>query len=220
MDSINKINEENMLLNNIILLCENYVIETCKKYNIDKSHDISHSRDVLKYANIMINNRNLTFLQKKIITICALLHDMCDEKYIDINIGCKQISNFLSNNNIVSTDVIELILNIVKTMSYSKVKKNGYPIFNNDEIELCYHIIRNADLLSAYDPDRCINYHYNNILKDKKNKQQSIISMIELFDNRVFKYISDGYINLPDAIKIAKKLEFDAKLYINKYYDI
>ena len=41
-------------------------------------------------------------------------------------------------------------------MSYSKVNKNGFPELGN--YQLCYNIVREADLLASYNIDRCIIY--------------------------------------------------------------
>ena len=47
-----------------------------------------------------------------------------------------------------------LINKIITTMSYSKVKKDGFPVFENMDHYWVYHVVREADLLSAYDFDR------------------------------------------------------------------
>jgi len=56
----------------------------------------------------------------------------------------------------MSSSDLEIIGKIIGTMSYSKVKANGYPELG--EYQLAYHIVREADLLAAYDIDRCIIY--------------------------------------------------------------
>lgn len=70
----------------------NFIINTTNKFKIDESHGLKHSLDVLKYSNILLNKelKNTTYLKpdelykfKKIIYSCALLHDMCDKKYMD-----------------------------------------------------------------------------------------------------------------------------------------
>ena len=39
-----------------------------------------------------------------------------------------------------------LINKIITTMSYSKVKKDGFPVFENMDHYWAYHVVREADL--------------------------------------------------------------------------
>jgi hypothetical protein len=77
--------------------------------------------------------------------------------------------------------------NIIGTMSYSKVKANGYP--NLEKFQLAYHIVREADLLSAYDIDRCIIY---GMYVEKLDYDKALKRAIELFESRILKYRSDN----------------------------
>ena len=54
----------------------------------------------------------------------------------------------------ITKDEIQIVKNIVAKMSYSTVKKNGFPKFN--DYQSAYHIVREADLLSAYSFDRAM----------------------------------------------------------------
>ena len=51
---------------------------------------------------------------------------------------------------------MDVIGDIIGSMSYSKVKKNGFPELGDYQTE--YNIVREADLLAAYDIDRAIIY--------------------------------------------------------------
>ena len=51
----------------------------------------------------------------------------------------------------IASEKLDIIFQIITTMSYSTVKKNGFPSLN--EYQLAYHIVREADLLAAYDID-------------------------------------------------------------------
>ena len=77
---------------------------------------------------------------------------------------------------------------IIQTMSYSKVKMNGYPKLH--EYQLAYHIVREADLFTSYDFNRCIIYNmfHNNPTHDYN---QAVKSAIKVFENRVLKMIDD-----------------------------
>ena len=57
-----------------------FILMISKKYNIDESHDISHSMDVLHFANDIYEQQVYLYPPlkdyKNVIQICALLHDM------------------------------------------------------------------------------------------------------------------------------------------------
>jgi hypothetical protein len=73
----------------------------------------------------------------------------------------------------------------METMSYSTVKKYGYPDLG--DYQMAYHIVRESDLLSSYDFDRSIIYHMNK----GNNLTKSYTNALELFDDRVFNYNND-----------------------------
>jgi len=165
-----------------------YVVETSKTFNIDESHALKHSMEVFSYTKKIYDSEIIKnpFLenQKQLIFMAAIGHDMCDKKYMNEKEGVIRYQKYL-NELMTSTD-LEIMGKIISTMSYSKVKVNGYPDLG--EYQLAYHIVREADLLSAYDIDRCIIYKmysdnllYNDALKDA----------IQLFDTRVFQMRND-----------------------------
>jgi hypothetical protein len=82
---------------------------------------------------------------------------------------------------------IDVTKQIISTMSYSTVKKNGYP--NLGKYQMAYHIVREADLLTAYDFDRCMIY---NMYRIGGNFQDSYDNALNLFENRVWKHNEDG----------------------------
>jgi hypothetical protein len=84
-----------------------------------------------------------------------------------------------------STD-LEIVSTIVSSMSYSTVKLKGYPDLG--EYQLAYHIVRESDLLSAYDIDRCIVY---GMMKENLSYTDSIKRALELCEIRILKYRSD-----------------------------
>ena len=141
----------------------NFITRTCNKFSIDESHGLKHSMDVFKYSQRIINSeiklQPILKDQKRIIYTSALLHDMCDNKYMDEKYGLNRIREFITLSLNYDSKEVETICNIISTMSYSKVKKNGFPIM--DEYQSAYNIVREADLLTAYDIDRCIVYNMN-----------------------------------------------------------
>jgi hypothetical protein len=177
-----------------------------KKYNIDSSHSEIHSMDVLNYANTIYEFESVKYPflrdQKNVIYYSAVLHDMCDKKYMDINEGMDEINNYFSGK----IDPIDMYFTekIIKTMSYSYVKKHGFPSLG--DYQQSYNIVREADLLSSYDFDRSIVYHMN-----KGNSfLDSYENAIELFDKRVFKYKSDNLFLSDKSLKISEELTIKA----------
>ena len=191
-----------------------YVIRTSKLYNFDESHALKHSMDVYNFANkIYESEKELNpFLenQKEIIYVSAIIHDMCDKKYMSEIDGIKMIKTYLSNY--MSLQNIEVISNIILTMSYSKVKLNGYPDIG--EYQLAYHIVREADLLSSYDINRSIIY---SMYKENNNDyDKALQSSIDLFDTRISKYIdNDLFItnySKNEALILHKNAEIDVEI--------
>ena len=169
----------------------NLVLILSSKHNIDESHGIMHSMNILHYTNILYeselyscpNIRN----QEKMIYVTAILHDMCDKKYMNETEGINVICNFLEDKTFLNKEEIEMSKKIITTMSYSKVKKDGFP--NLGHFQKAYHIVREADLLTGYDFDRAIIYHMKN---NGDNYLQAFNSASRLFNNRVFKHNEDN----------------------------
>lgn len=166
----------------------NYVINTTHKLNIDESHGLKHSLEVLNYAEEIYNSEVIKYpfleKQKEIIYTSAILHDMCDKKYMDQEKGVEMIKNHMKNH--MNKEQLEVMEKIISTMSYSTVKKNGFPELG--EYQLAYHIVREADLLSAYDIDRCLIYSLN---FEKLDYFNALKRVVEITNNRILTYRSD-----------------------------
>ena len=164
-----------------------FVLRMSNKYKIDASHSEVHSMDVLHFANsIYTSERNMfPYLNKQINVIytSAILHDMCDKKYMDQTHGLEEIQDFLKYK--LSQEEIYYSIKIMETMSYSTVKKNGYPDLG--DYQMAYHVVREADLLSSYDFDRSVIYHMNK----GNDLTSSYRNALELFHDRVFNYNTD-----------------------------
>lgn len=175
-------------LTNLINHAFHYVIETSETYKIDESHALKHSMEVYGFAKKIYESERIEnpYLeeQQHIIYMAAIGHDMCDKKYMNEKEGIQKYNFFLSEN--MSSNDIEVTGKIIETMSYSKVKVNGYP--NLNEYQLAYHIVREADLLTAYDIDRCIIY---GMYVEKLNYYDALKRAIKLFESRVLTYKSD-----------------------------
>lgn len=176
---------QKMLLSKLI----KFVIYTCGKYSIDESHGLPHSMNVLCYANKIfeeeIYKKPYIEKQERLIYVSAILHDMCDKKYVNEDEGIIQIEDFLKDK--LEKYEIDATKKIISTMSYSKVKKNGFPDLNI--YQTAYHIVREADLLTAYDFDRSMIYHMKTSNADLKTAYENAR---HLFMKRVLKHNEDN----------------------------
>lgn len=195
----------------------NFVLLTSAKYNIDESHGLSHSMDVLHNAHKIYENEvplNPYLLQQEnIILTSAALHDMCDKKYMNEYEGIKLIEDFLKDK--LDNEEIEITKKIITTMSYSTVKKNGFPSLG--VYQHAYHIVREADLLSAYDFDRCMIYNMN---KSNSTIEYAFNDSYNLFQNRVLKHNKDGLLLTDYSIRKSHILENKAMTRIDQWRKI
>ena len=176
-------------LANIVNHAFNYVILASKIYNIDESHALKHSMDVFHTTNKIYNSEVKKFpyieTHREIIYSAAILHDMCDKKYMSQEQGIDNMKKYMCEF-MIETD-LDISSKIISSMSYSTVKKYGYPDLK--EYQLAYNIVREADLLTSYDVDRCIIY---GMMVENLNYDESVKRAISLFDNRTLKYRSDN----------------------------
>jgi HD superfamily phosphodiesterase len=179
------------------------------KYNIDESHGLSHSMNVLNFANNIFESEKVVkpYLNsyEHIIYAAAALHDMCDKKYVDEKEGVGEISEFLQHSINYTPEDINAVQAIVTTMSYSKVKKEGFPELG--VFQPSYHIVREADLLSAYDFDRCMIYKMKT---QKMSLEDAFINADDLFQKRIFKHNEDKLFVTDYSKKLSKSLELVA----------
>ena len=190
-----------------------YVLITISKYNIDESHGLSHAMNSLTYANSIFEKE---VIQKpyirpheKVIYVSSILHDMCDKKYMNQQEGIQDISKFISSiedENSLTPNEIKVVENIIGTMSYSYVKQNGFP--DHGEYQTAYNIVREADLLCAYDFDRCMMYHL--FTAENSNIDTAFCEANKLFDKRMFKHYDDGLFTTKYALENYQSLELGA----------
>jgi hypothetical protein len=201
-----------LTLFNLINAGFRYVVETSKLYNIDESHALKHSMEVYGLAKKIyeteVLKNSILEQQQAIIFMAAIGHDMCDKKYMDEKEGIRKYQDYLSEY--MSRTDLEIMGQIIGTMSYSKVKVNGFPELG--EYQTAYHIVREADLLAAYDIDRCIIY---TIYRDNCNYTDALKLALELFDNRVFRMRQDWLFKTvyskKESLKMHKKAKKDVE---------
>ena len=194
-----------------------YVIDTSNHFKIDESHALKHSMEVYGFAKRIyeseVKNNPQLEQQSEIIYMAAIGHDMCDKKYMDEKEGIERYKNYLTSY--MSPDDLEVMGKIIGTMSYSKVKVNGYPDLG--KYQLAYHIVREADLLAAYDIDRCIMY---SIHKDSNEYSKALKIALELFDNRVFRMRQDRLFKTKYSRNESLKLHKKAKKEVDSLKNI
>ncbi len=166
-----------------------FIMATTQSKSLDESHGVMHSFNTLHYAQNIFENEKLTHSDliphERVVYVASALHDMCDKKYMNESEGIDRIDNMLKEH--ISDKEIKAVHDIVGTMSYSKVKKKGFPDLG--KYQSAYHVVREADLLCAYDFDRALIYH----MYHKNNDfQEAYQESMKLFKNRVFKHEKDN----------------------------
>lgn len=174
--------------------------------NIDESHAVGHSMNVLHHAhNIYINSLHMYPIlkeQEPIIYTSSIIHDMCDGKYTNVTDGLRNIHEFLNYKMPIKD--IHVIEDIITKMSYSYVKQHGFPELG--KYQMAYHIVREADLLSSYDMNRAIIYK----MYDGLTVEASMIDSYNLFNNRVLKYLDDGLFITDYSKRKAEEMQQEA----------
>ena len=136
---------------------------------------------------------------------------MCDYKYMEEQIGIDRIVSLLETLAIPS-DSTNSIIKIITNMSYTKVKVKGLAKFENPIDQLAYNIVREADLLTAYDFDRSVIYA---MLNKNMSWIESIKETKRYFKTRVLLQILDGLFVTKYGLSKANELHDQA---INKIF--
>lgn len=172
-----------------------FCASVCRTQGIDSSHDEYHMARVARMTERLneLCGRTIGQDEKDVMILSAFTHDLCDHKYTDVSAGLEVIDRWLESQPI-SEEQRRAVCYIVSTMSYSKVKKYGYPP-DLGKWTLAYHHTRIADLIDAYDIDRCYKYQsHKHPDMDEGSKWRAVI---QVFETRVLTQ-KDEYI-LPVA---------------------
>lgn len=163
-----------------------------EKYGIDESHGLSHSLSTLGFAQEIYRSELRTApelrAQETVILAAAVLHDLCDKKYVDEQEGVAEICRHMRAHSSIDEPSLAAVVRIITSMSYSTVKKRGFPQ-HLGELRLAFHVVREADLLAAYDMDRCV------VFGMKVNRLPHSAALREarqLYAARIEKYLGDG----------------------------
>jgi hypothetical protein len=132
---------------------------------------------------------------------------------MDESYGKTLISDYIKD--LVTPNELDISLKIISTMSYSTIKKNGFPSLGT--YQLAYNIVHEADLLDSYDFERCVVYQ---MLRNNDTYNDSINNALNLFDNRVLKYLDEKLFTTSYGKICAYKLHKNAVLNIKKIIKI
>jgi hypothetical protein len=138
------------------------------------------------------------------------LHDTCDKKYRDEAAGLLEIRDFLTP--IMPPSQISETIRIIENMSYSKVTKYGMP--NMGEYQTAFNVVREADLLDAYDFDRSMIYHMQ---RNRKPMNEAYKDAVDLFETRVLRHETDGLLFTKYAIRRHPELSINAKIRMGQW---
>ena len=190
-----------------------FVFSTVKKFNMDESHGLSHAFQVLHHSHNILESLlpTIPYLEKhrNIVYTSALVHDLCDRKY-NPDVGLQSIQDFLQTETDLSTVETEMVVKIIKTMSYSKVKKHGFPDLG--VYQWAYHIVREADLLAAYDVDRAIIYNMHHV---DQSWDKGVTHMVNLCETRFFKHHEDKLFITEYSKNLSQLYEEEARTRMN-----
>jgi hypothetical protein len=182
-----------------------YVEHICKKYKIDESHDLRHAKDCVAFAEKLLEPDSSD--QERMITLyAAALHDTVDKKYVPIAEGSAQVFMFLYAIGLNDVE-ITAILNIITTMSYSYLnqrRKAGLPLPDHGVWDRAFHIVRHADLLCSYRVER--SFHYQKRITPELSTKECWDKVEQLFENRMMRYVHEGWIILPKALALVGPL--------------
>ena len=208
-----KIDIKNFIVNRhtmdfLLDACFRCVQQLCVVYQIDESHAMKHAMSVLSYTvQSYLYHSNCPELrsQQRVLYAAAVVHDMCDKKYVEEAEGLQAIHDHL--HLYFTPEEFNQLCHIITTLSYSTVRIRGYPQLH--EWQLAYHIVREADLLASYDIDRCILY---GIYREQLPYSEALTRATAMYHNRVMRYIVDGVFVTEYGISKAHELHAKALL--------
>lgn len=194
-----------MLLSRVLL----YLLCTTEENKIDESHAVIHALKTARMANTIYENELMynPYLkeQKNTIYVSALVHDICDKKYVrgpkrdnclnDLHSFLVEISSSSPASSYASSTSSSFandVLTIITTSSYSHMRKHGYPTGLSPGALRAYHIMREADLFDGYDVERSIVYSLHHIAEVKQHLQSAVNNVDSFFAERVFQHNADG----------------------------
>ena len=189
-------------------LVYDFVEKMCVKYRIDESHDLSHSKDCVQFAQELMPP-NASENVKTVILFAAAVHDTVDKKYTSIE-AVTEVREFFQSIYL-PTPLIDAIINIITTMSYSYLvsrRKQNLSFPEHGEWQEAYHVVRHADLLCSFRVKRC--FQYQKHLTPDISDQEAMTRVNDLFKIRVFAYEINGWLTMEKARSLSTSLKDEA----------
>jgi hypothetical protein len=199
-------------------------VETITQFNIDWSHGMDHAIKVLTYARQIVACYRRDCLDRelipglpnaeaeKLIDVAALVHDWIDKKYMVESVGAMRLESRFSRQNFPYT---RQVLAIITSISFSKRvarKKQGLPMIDLGPLQLAAEIVADADMLDAYDPERCLVFQSR--FNYAEERQRQIVK--EVLVDRVLQY-RDHYMHTPYGREMAKPLHDKLVVYVRDH---
>ena len=199
-----------------------FVAECVTRYGMDESHGLLHAKNTAQWAERLLTaEENVTPDERRMAIYAAALHDMCDAKYTDVYQAGLVIQEWLIGEGWAAHEAAALIA-IIQSTSYTKLKHGfkvdpqagpaAYP--QHGPWQRAYHIVRHADLLEGYVVRRCMLYTQHSQPGLPLAAYWAIVKGV--FENRVLRYVSDGWIFLPQALPFAGELDAIARQDLEK----
>jgi HD superfamily phosphodiesterase len=193
-----------------------FCASVCRVQKIDASHDETHMVRVAKLTERLneLCGKHVSEEEKDVMILAAFTHDLCDHKYTDVTAGLEVIDRWLERQPI-SEEQRRAVCRIISTMSYSKVKVHGYPT-DLGRWELAYHHTRIADLIDAYDIERC--YQYQSHKHPEMEETEKWRAVIDVFERRVLTQKDDFILPVaPYAVSLVEGRHLVAVEAIQKF---
>lgn len=199
-------------------------VETIRQFNIDWSHGMDHALQVLKYARQIVALYQQDFPDRelipgwpnveaqRLIDVAALVHDWIDKKYMVESVGADRLRDRFDRENFPYT---REILMIITSISFSKRvarKKQDLPMIDLGPLQLAAEIVADADMLDAYDPERCLTFQRR--FNYPEERQRQIVK--EVLVDRVLQYL-DHYMHTPYGQELAKPLHDQLLVYVREH---
>lgn len=196
--------------------CKQFVKYVC--INRDESHGAKHMENVAINSITILSRMNIDLNEKfmNILVLSSWLHDVNDHKYSN-NYLITQMFNFLKGLDFIDDNDIQLVLNIIDNISFSKecrLKKKNINVEETwlnllgEKGLLIRNIVSDADKLEALGKqgiERCIKYskeYYKN--KYGKNPtHDEIIMMVKNHANEKLLILKDEYIRTKPGKQLA-----------------
>lgn len=194
-------------MNNLYSFLYSFIQTFCDEHNIDESHDVRHSKDCVKFLENLMDY-SWSPEERRMAIYAAALHDCVDKKYVKEEVAIPRVLSFLLGLGWKDADAGALI-SMITTMSYSKLNSqrglSGENVFpNHGEWDRVYHAVRQADLLCSYRVHRC--YQYQKKIHPEWSESAHWIGVNTMFQQRMFKYVTNGWFQTPAAMALIPDL--------------